>query len=335
VSRSTNPEAQGRPRKRHLWTTETFIARARALHGDAKYDYTETVYRHSNEKVSITCPTHGVFTQTPHHHLKGQGCRGCGHAQQAKTHDTASFLERARAVHGDRYDYSDTEYGGNQVKLIIRCLTHGHFEQRADGHVRGSGCPSCAEDRGVGFRSTTQEDFLARARQVHGDDHFDYSQVEYKAMIVKVSIVCAAHGPFQQTPHNHVKGHGCPKCREPHGEIQIRKTLTDLGLPYIRQWKHPGLRLQLPLAFDFAVPHLKTVIEFDGEQHRRPVRFGNTTNAQVVRQFKAIQERDAAKNRWADEHGWTLIRLTNPATVDEELRARLGHHPANLEGVSA
>lgn len=334
-----NPEAQGRPRQRHLWTTETFIARARALHGDAKYDYSETVYRHSNEKVSILCPRHGAFIQTPHQHLKGQGCRACGIANrlstQSLTYNLSWFIERAGAVHGDRYDYSDAEYRGTHEKLTIGCRTHGLFEQRAFGHLGGQGCPSCAADRRPGFTSSTQEDFLARARQIHGDDHFDYSQVEYVAAIVKVTIICAAHGPFKQRPHKHLEGSGCPKCREPRGEIQIRKTLTRMGLPYIRQWKHPGLRLQLPLAFDFAVPHLKTVIEFDGEQHRRPVSFGNRSEEQTILRFQVIQARDAAKNRWADKHGWTLIRLTDPATVDEELRAHLGHHPVNLEGVSA
>jgi very-short-patch-repair endonuclease len=309
------------------------------VHAGAKYDYAETEYRHSNEKVSIICPAHGAFTQTPHHHLKGQGCRSCGHAKRFGTGDLAYnlswFIERAGAVHGDRYDYSGTEYRGTQEKLRIRCPKHGLFEQRADGHLAGHGCPSCAADRGAGFRSTTQEDFLTRARQVHGDDHFDYSQVEYEAMITKVTIICAVHGAFQQKPHHHVNGHGCPKCREPRGEIQVRKVLTALGLPYVRQWKHPGLRRQLPLAFDFAVPHLKTAIEFDGEQHRRPIRFGSMTEEHAANQFKTVQERDAAKNRWADEHGWTLIRLTDPATVSEELRAHLGHHTANLEGVRA
>lgn len=57
----------------------------------------------------------------------------------------------------------------------------------------------------------TQEEVIARFREVHGDK-FDYSKVEYKGMTVDVCIICPIHGEFWQTPYGHLKGVGCKKC---------------------------------------------------------------------------------------------------------------------------
>jgi len=53
-----------------------FIKRAQAIHGDT-YDYAPTVYRADHVKIDITCRHHGIFSQTPNAHLRGQGCKPC------------------------------------------------------------------------------------------------------------------------------------------------------------------------------------------------------------------------------------------------------------------
>jgi hypothetical protein len=58
----------------------------------------------------------------------------------------------------------------------------------------------------------TREEFIARARLKHGDK-YDYSEVEYKNNYTKVCIICPEHGPFLQTPSNHLMGRGCSECR--------------------------------------------------------------------------------------------------------------------------
>lgn len=58
-------------------TTEEFIKKAREVHGD-KYDYSKVEYVNSKEKVTIICPEHGEFLQSPQKHLSGQGCIKCG-----------------------------------------------------------------------------------------------------------------------------------------------------------------------------------------------------------------------------------------------------------------
>ena len=38
---------------------------------------------------------------------------------------TEQFIEKARKIHGDKYDYSKVNYVNNRVKIIIICPKHG------------------------------------------------------------------------------------------------------------------------------------------------------------------------------------------------------------------
>lgn len=121
------------------------------------------------------------------------------------------FIEKAVKRHGDRYDYSKVEYVNSTTKVCIICPEHGEFWQEPAAHVRGQNCPVCANIN-RGRTRFSQEDFIKRAREIHGNK-YDYSKVEYKNANTKVCIICSKHGEFWQTPLAHLYGkEGCPKC---------------------------------------------------------------------------------------------------------------------------
>jgi len=182
-------------------TKAEFIERAKQVHGD-RYDYSESHYTASYKPLAITCNDHGPFLQTPSNHFSGKGCPACG--GRAKL-DTALFIERSKKVHGGRYDYSKSRYFSNNIPVEIICPEHGSFMQRPAGHMKGGGCPKCA-----GVKLLTQDEFIERATAIHGT--YDYSLVEYVNSMSLVTIVCPIHGPWRQTPGNHMVGKGCPKC---------------------------------------------------------------------------------------------------------------------------
>lgn len=62
------------------------------------------------------------------------------------------------------------------------------------------------------MRKLTNEEFINKAIKVHGNK-YDYSKSEYKGSGINVCISCKKHGDFWQTPANHNRGHGCPKCK--------------------------------------------------------------------------------------------------------------------------
>lgn len=193
-------------------TTEEFIERAKSVHGD-KYDYSVVEYKSAHEKVIIICPEHGAFEQTPNSHLRPCGCPKCGYVSSAERNksDSAEFVDKAKTVHGNSYDYSKVEYIDARTKVKIICLTHGEFWQTPNHHLQGCGCPKCGLESMVRKQTLPAEEFVGRAKAKHGDK-YDYSNVKYVNANTKVKIICPEHGEFEQTPSMHLSGQGCQKC---------------------------------------------------------------------------------------------------------------------------
>ena len=188
--------------------TQEFIEKAKKIHGD-KYDYSKVEYKGAHTKVCIICPEHGEFCIRVSHFLAGHRCPKC--AGNAKL-TTDEFIKKAREIHGDKYDYSKVEYKNYDTKVCIICPKHGEFWQTPYEHLVGHGCPKCAKEKQVSRLKSSTEDFIHRAKEVHGD-RYDYSKVEYVNNHIKVCIICPEHGEFWQTPNVHInRGSGCPKC---------------------------------------------------------------------------------------------------------------------------
>lgn len=126
-------------------TTEEFISLAKIKHGD-KYDYSKVEYVDKKTKVCIICPEHGEFWQTPDSHLQGKGCRLCGwqHSSQIQMKSAERFIEQARTIHRDKYDYTNVVYKNDKTSVEIICPEHGVFQQKPNKHLQGRGCPLCA-----------------------------------------------------------------------------------------------------------------------------------------------------------------------------------------------
>ncbi|MDC3256090.1 hypothetical protein OAU93_01695 [bacterium] len=184
-------------------STKEFISKAREVHGD-NYDYSKVEYVNSQTKVVILCPKHGLFEQKAGIHLRGSGCSRC--SWNAKR-STSEFIAEARAVHGETYDYSLTNYQMRRAKIKITCKKHGVFEQMPYQHLKGQGCRQCDIDS----RTFSTTEFITRSKILHGD-RYDYSKAIYKNSISKTTITCREHGDFEQTPNSHWKGAGCPVC---------------------------------------------------------------------------------------------------------------------------
>ena len=202
--------------------TEEFIKKAKELHKDEEgkeiYDYSKVEYIKANKNVTIICKTHGEFTQTPNNHLSERGCRKCGIERNAnkKRITLEKFINISKEVHKDEYntpiyDYSKVEYINCDIKVIIVCKIHGEFSQIPYNHILGFGCSKCGHyKRGVSRRYTIEE-CLDKFRKIH-KNKYDYSKIKYINCDTKITIFCKKHGDFEQTPYNHSRGQGCPKC---------------------------------------------------------------------------------------------------------------------------
>lgn len=186
--------------------TSTFIAKAVNVHGDV-YSYADSVYAGTHTKLFVECSIHGQFSVTPNNHIsRGSGCPKCGVIKRAsnRTLTLDRFISNSILVHGDVYDYSNVVYENVHSHVEIICPTHGTFSKTPAHHLyQSQGCPDCS--------SYTFTDFYNRAVDVHGK-RYQYPTQQYINGSRSINITCMVHGEFNQTPANHLLGHGCSKC---------------------------------------------------------------------------------------------------------------------------
>lgn len=149
------------------------------IHGD-RYDYSLVEYIKSYLKVSIICKEHGVFKQGPSSHLLGKGCPICA---GNVNYGGKEFIEKSKAIHGDKYDYSTVNYVKNRYNVDITCKKHGVFSMKPYNHLSGRGCYKCGresiarhkEDNPVGWSITNW------SKAAKKSNHFD----SFKVYIIK------------------------------------------------------------------------------------------------------------------------------------------------------
>lgn len=233
---------------------------------------------------------------------------------------TEEFITRAKEVHGDKYDYSQVIYNTKDSKVCIMCHTHGDFWQSPHAHISGKqGCRACQYDLLSSRYSKQQQTFIDEATNIWGD-MFDYTKVRYISANIKVSIVCKMCGDtFTQRPQSHLlKFHGCHSCKPKSiGESQISKWFIDNGIAFEQQKKFTTCKNKLPLPFDFYVPSLDLLIEFNGEQHYKP--WHSLPNADILLDKQRM--RDLIKTKWCAENNKRLLIIPywKLSTIDDIL----------------
>jgi hypothetical protein len=121
---------------------------------------------------------------------------------------TNEFVEKSKKVHGKKYDYSKVNYVSIRHKVEIICPKHGSFFTSPECHLlKKSNCMLCYREG----RRNSIEHFIKKSRKFHGNK-YNYSKSRYKSAHEKIKIICPIHGEFNQTPHIHSNGSGCPKC---------------------------------------------------------------------------------------------------------------------------
>lgn len=194
-------------------TQEEFIEKSKLIYGD-KFDYSKTVYVDYKTKVILIDKESKIeLMQAPNHHLEGKLPKALYGINRRITQE--EFIRRCNEKHNFFYDYSKTIYNGARKKVIIIDPEFGEFEMKAWNHMQlGQGHPKRGRIIQANTRRLSTDEFIKRAKEVHGEDKYDYSLVDYKGCEIPVKIICKTHNfVFEQIPINHVNcGHGCPKC---------------------------------------------------------------------------------------------------------------------------
>jgi len=139
---------------------------------------------------------------------------------------TEEFIQKAKNVHEDKYDYSLVEYINSYTKVKIICPTHGIFEQKPNGHLDKKGCSECS-----GNKKLSKDEFIQKSKNIHGNK-YNYSLVNYFNSKTKVKIICEKHGIFEQNANSHIIGYECSKCSYNDRYVFIEKSKQIHGNKY-------------------------------------------------------------------------------------------------------
>jgi hypothetical protein len=265
-------------------TTEQFIKEAIGVWGN-KYDYSLVEYKGALKKVKILFDGM-IFEQTAISHLRMLA--------PELNMNLEYFIKKSTEKWGNKYDYSLVNYvkSDKKVKIIFNDII---YEQTPSRHLYGA--PEKI------FLKKTNEQFINESNIVH-DNKFSYDKVEYVKNQIKVIITCPIHGDFKQTPLSHLQGNGCNNCTESKGEKVIAKYLDKNNISYYRQHKFDDCKNIFQLPFDFYIPKIRTVIEFDGIQHFQPVEhFGG------LKAYDRLKINDNIKNDYCEDNYIELIRI--------------------------
>lgn len=227
--------------------------------------------------------------------------------KKKKVEDLLGFIQRAKEIHGDKYDYSKSFYQKSIIPVEIVCPIHGSFYMRPHNHLKGQGCPLCANKEKGAYRKNNTENFIKRATEKH-NGKYDYSKVEYVNNHTKVCIICPEHGEFWQKPNDHLRGIGCFQCGRKYN-LTEKEVLGALQTKYknvIYQYKPPFLHGKTSAqSIDFFLPDYNVGIEYHGRQHFIPIpKFGGDEG------FEKTKERDYRKHQKCQENGLTIYYLT-------------------------
>lgn len=204
-------------------TTEKVIEKAIEKYGNF-YDYSKTNCVNADTKIIIICPIHGEFKKKIKNFLyeDGCGCLLCKH-NEVKNNNLKKFKEKAKEVHGDRYDYSEMTSAKAIEKVPINCVSHGIFLQKSHSHLAGQGCPKCAKESQRLVVTKSSKQFIQDCKKVHGD-RYSYEKTEYKGAKEKITFLCNTHGEVIQNASSHLNGQGCPQCARELNSVHMSKT---------------------------------------------------------------------------------------------------------------
>jgi hypothetical protein len=140
------------------------------------------------------------------------------------------YIDRVKSVHGAKYSYENTQYTSVSKKIRVTCPLHGVFQIAASGHIQGRGCKACGSIKRAISHRLTQEEFLARVKDVHGDK-YGLEEAVYSGSSQRVAIVCPKHGKFYALASNFMRGSTCTKCgKEASGFTQRLNTKSFIAL---------------------------------------------------------------------------------------------------------
>lgn len=236
-----------------------------------------------------------------------------------------NFIYKAKKIHKNKFDYSETEYIRSCLKVKIKCNRCGKtFLQTPNNHLNGQGCPYCKNIINSEKQRKSKELFVLQAKQIF-DDLYDYSEVNYLGAKTKVKIICnKCKRIFYKTPDKHICcKQGCPYCSKnaSRGEREVATWLLKNSIKFIQQKRFITCKDIRTLPFDFYLPDYNICIEYQGRQHY--IQDKHSKFNKTVDDFLYIKQHDKLKKEYCKQNNITLIEIVFNKNTNQQLEKYL------------
>lgn len=267
-------------------------------------------YVNGKTKYHCICKIHNcdVYTTPEKYLYREQGCKLCAMEKNkcATRYNHKSFVEKLSSINSSLEVLS--EYTHIKARINIRCKICGHeWKPIAESLIFSTnpcGCPKCAKNA----VKTTLE-FEEELKITHPELQLLSPYIRSNR---KVHVLCTdCNKDFWVTPNKLQQGQHCPHCKISHGERFIRDVITNLNIEFEMQKRFDDLKGfgNRKLSYDFYLPTYNLLIEFQGEQHERPVIFKGLTEKIAQERFIKQQEHDKRKRNYAESHNIGLLEI--------------------------
>lgn len=312
---------------------EEFLERAISVHNNV-YDYTKTKFINIRSEITVNCPIHGDFTVLAKSHIykRIDASTGVPSGSCPKCASLIVYKNRANkapAICDDeiiakykhlypKYTFKDkvervwiiskrTKRHYQKRIITFECPQHGIQKVPWRPNVVESQkdiCLSCSVER----KRMPENIFLDKLKNKYGDS-VDYTKVVYVNVSTPVTLICPTHGEFSAVPGDLLKKQriiACKKCSGSNGEELIRRFLVLNKIEYVRQYRLPAFKTRrIYYRYDFYLPKLNLLIEFDGAQHFVPIKMWGG-----VEYLRYRQMHDEIKNKFARTYNIPLLRIS-------------------------
>lgn len=181
---------------------------------------------------------------------------------------TEIFVKKAQNIHNN-YDYSNVVYVNARTKIIIECFVHGKFEQTPDAHLHGQGCPKC---KGIKIGNKLRFDNEYVDNFLHTNNIAIKRLGSYVNSGTSLQFQCLNCDNKWETTTEHIiyQRTGCPHCSRFKNEKIVGDWFNKNNIKYDKLCIELNGKRYCP---DYFIPSFNMIIEYNGDQHYRPVCF--------------------------------------------------------------
>ena len=254
-------------------------------------------YKNNKSKLEIKCLRNHIFETTWDYWKTGNRCPHCSGNIKYTYEQVKDIIKK---------------YKNSNEKLEVMCPKGHIYKTALSNYLRGRRCPACNNEIKANRLKDISKKRMHNYEFIKNEIEKDGSILladKYKGNKIPMPIKCPKGHMHNASWGSYLQGSRCPQCNESKGEKFISKYLNDNNIKYKSQYKFEDCKYKLKLPFDFYLLDYNIAIEYDGEQHYKPIDFAGKGEKWSVNNMLETQHRDSIKTKYCLDNNIKLIRI--------------------------